>query len=181
MRKLPGMRDGTSGLEVQKLQESHERIINLSAMGMSQRDIAIEVGCSSDKIRYTVNGRLGSDKLEEIQEAAEIETIDIARNIHEVAEKAIRLMDEVVSGDCEEASIKERLDIAKQVLHMDGFAPVAKQVLDVNISNMEKLGLENIKNRAERLRLLRKPEEEKMIEGDFKLINSNSGDMPEGL
>ncbi len=177
---LPRLRDGTSRVEIERLQESHEHIIRLATMGMNPLDIAREVGCTNDKVSYTLRGELGSAKLEILQTAADVETIDIARNIHFVAEKAIKLMDEVVSGTNEEASIKDRLDVAKEVLRMDGFAPVTKQIIDVTTSNADKIGLETIRDRAQTLRLLNSPNP-KVIEADFKAVDSAKGDMPEGL
>lgn len=180
---VPKLRDTTSGHELQKLQVSHEKIVALTAMGMSRKDVATEIDCSVDKVGYVINGAIGGAKLEEIKAAAQLETVDIARNIHQVAEKAIKLMDEVVSGENKEAGIKERLDIAKQVLHMDGFAPVQKQIIDVNRTNAEKIGLDQIRERAAQLHLLSKPvPEAKVIEADFTPVhNLDNGEMPEGL
>jgi len=177
---FPTLRDGSCKHELEELQDSHEKIIRLAAMGMTNAEIALDVGCTREKVTYTLRGELGSAKLETLQIAADIETIDIARNIHVVAEKAILLMDEVVSGDVAEATIRDRLDVAKQVLSMDGYSPVSKQIIDVNVSNAEKIGLENIRDRAQKLRLLKSPEPE-IIEADFKKLDSATGDMPEGL
>jgi len=134
----------------ERLWELHREIIRLVLHGHKNVEIAAELGIGASTVSYVRNSPLGRLVLKEMaakrDEVAITKEIDIARRVQEYAPKALALLEEIIEGKQEEASIALRQNTAKHYLGMAGHSPIQKvATLSGSLSRDE---LEELKGRA---------------------------------
>lgn len=150
-RKVDKRRNGDrKTFEVQKMWNSHHEIVRLALLGLKQAEIARKLQISEAMVSYTLNSEVVKDKLAIMQGARDANTVDLARDILELAPKAIkiyeRLLDEGVNGP---PTALHKMT-ADRVLDISGYGPVKRidarhAHLHGHFSTEE---LENIKQRG---------------------------------
>lgn len=96
-------------------QRSHE-IINLTARGFKQCDIAEILNISEACVSMTVNSDLGQKKLAEIREVRDEDAKKTTEKIRILADKALRTYHEIFDNEDGQATLKDRKDVADTVL-----------------------------------------------------------------
>lgn len=125
---LPGIkRDEHSH---KKLTQKHEVILQCHVIGMDHTEIGRQIGLSAHAVTDIVNSELGQARVGQLLQIAEIDTADIATQIHLGAGRAIDFLNEIVSneGDGIGSSKGLRFKAAVEMLRMDGYTPVSRSV-----------------------------------------------------
>lgn len=131
--------------EVKSLWENHHSMLRMLALGRSNTDIAAAHGVTPQTISNLRNSPIARTKLSSLRETLDNEAIDIGTRIQEFAPTALRLLEEVISGEVE-APIAIRAKYASVHLGRAGFGEVHK-VASIN-THLSRDDIELIKLRA---------------------------------
>ena len=162
-----------------ELRKRHDQIIQLHVIALSNKDIADVMGVTERTVQTTLFSDLGKERIRELRELAEIDTVDIATQITIGATRAIQFLNDVVSGtgDGEGVSKGLRYKAAVEMLRMDGYTPITRSI---NINARGVLGQDGVRSLFEKGQALQVYETsieespEDPIEADFKEL------IPEG-
>jgi len=101
--------------EVKQLwQRSHE-IVNLSARGYKNVDIAQILNISPVTVSNTLNGKLGQHKLSEIRQERDEETKKTVEKIRVLTDKALNVYHETFDNESGNATLKDRIAVANTI------------------------------------------------------------------
>jgi predicted transcriptional regulator len=143
----------SAGFELQQLREQHNEILRLKVMGMTQKDIAAQLGVTPMMVNYTLNSELGREKMAHLQDAADLEAIDVSEEIQVAAQKAVKLQHEIISGKHPLATLKLRSDAAKDMLDRAGHSKITKIEGRFSHGYLGEIGVKMIKERAREIGL----------------------------
>jgi predicted transcriptional regulator len=109
------------------LNARHREIIRLRALGMSVREVAAQLEITPQAVVNTCSSELGREKMEELQEAADFDTVNelarIRRLIPEaigVHEQLMKPYEETLDGDLAPIDSNTRLRAAQSLLDRGG-------------------------------------------------------------
>ena len=126
LRSLSPVEDrSTPRWDPRELNERHEEILRLAFTGMRHDQIAIELSMSARHVRDLLDSRIGQAKLADLQAKADVDAIDVSREIQDAAKEAMMHLREVVRGKVE-VSEAVRVKAAMDILDRAGHAPVRK-------------------------------------------------------
>lgn len=111
--------------EIKSLWANHEQMLRLVALGHSNEHIAQTCGVTSQTVSNVRNSPIAKGKLEQLRGALDAEAIDIGARIQEFAPVALRLLEDVISGEVE-APIAIRAKYASVHLGRAGHGEVTK-------------------------------------------------------
>jgi DNA-binding CsgD family transcriptional regulator len=131
--------------EVKSLWENHHSMLRMLALGHSNADIAEAHGVTAQTISNLRNSPVAKTKLHSLRETLDSEAIDIGARINEFAPLALKLLEDVISGEVE-APIAIRAKYASVHLGRAGFGEV-KKIASVN-THLTRDDIELIKMRA---------------------------------
>ena len=129
-----------------KLWEIHHEIARRLSLGEKNRDIANALGITEVMVSYTKNSKLVEDKVDILRASMDADTIDLGVRIKEFAPKALVLLEEIIEGKHDEASIALRARYADRHLDRAGLAPIKK--IAVATGHLSRNDIEEIKRRA---------------------------------
>ena len=135
--------------EIKQLwQRSHE-IINLSARGFSNVQVAEVLGICPETVSATINSELGQRKLSEIRLARDEEAKKVSREIASLTNKALKVYNEIFDDESGQVTLKDKKATADTVmLDLSGHrAPtrIQKHSVHTNLTSEE---LERFKKRG---------------------------------
>ena len=131
--------------EVKSLWQNHEQMLRMVALGHSNEHIAQACGVTAKTVSNVRNSPIAKGKLDQLRQALDAEAIDIGARINEFAPVALKLLEEVISGEVE-APIAIRAKYASVHLGRAGFGEV-KKIASVN-THLTRDDIEAIKMRA---------------------------------
>ena len=120
--------------EIKQLwQRSHE-IVNLSAIGYKNTEIAQILNISPVTVSNTLNGKLGQHKLSEVRQDRDIEAKKTVEKIRVLTNKALNVYHEIFDNESGQATLKDQKAVADTVvLELSGLrAPTKIQSLSVH-------------------------------------------------
>ena len=120
--------------EIKQLwQRSHE-IVNLSAIGYKNKEIAEILNISPVTVSNTLNGKLGQHKLSEIRQDRDIEAKKTVEKIRVLTNKALNVYHEIFDNESGQATLRDQKAVADTVvLELSGLrAPTKVQSLSVH-------------------------------------------------
>lgn len=151
--------------ELPELKAQHHEILRLKLQGMKNVDIAKQLGVTTAMVAYTVNGELGREHLETLSLAADVDSIDVAREIRDASRHAIQFLGKAVRGQVSGLTEKDRLLASQDMLDraghgkiqrvharfdgylsvMDEFKARAREVgiIDTSATSVEQVGLDS--------------------------------------
>lgn len=132
--------------DAKKLTELHHNILRLHMLGYKGREIAEKLGCSTMTVSNALNSSLGRFQTSIIRAELDGTAVEAAKQIRQLAPKAIRLIEEVMDDD--EAPISVRLRAAQDALDRAGFAAVKKVDMRNTSVSLTKDDLESLKQAA---------------------------------
>ena len=102
--------------EIKQLwQRSHE-IVNLSACGYKNKEIAQILNISPVTVSNTLNGELGQAKLSEIRQDRDREAKKTVEKIRVLTDKALNVYHEIFDNESGQASLKDQKAVADTVV-----------------------------------------------------------------
>lgn len=111
-RRLPDPGDKKWHIK-QLWQRSHE-IINLALQGLKNTEIAEMLNIHPQTVSSTLNSELGMQKLSELRAKRDADTIDVAKKVAELSEKALKVYEEIF--DHPQCELKLKMEAANTVL-----------------------------------------------------------------
>ena len=132
--------------EISHMTERHHEIARRLLLGQGNKEIASAMGITPQMVSIVRNSGCVREKLTTMSGARDLDSVDLAKEIRELAPKALQVMEEIM--DDTSAPKHVRLAAARDMLDRAGFAPVKK--LDVNSSHvvLSATDIEAMKKRA---------------------------------
>ena len=130
-----------------ELGEAHREIVRLYALGAPMHDIAEQMDCSRHHVRYIVNSPLGLMMRKELSDRRDDAVVDIGATLARLCPKAVELMNDVMVGEVDGASLSLRVRVCESVLDRVGYGRVTKtqnQNLNTSLSAEDILNLQTL-------------------------------------
>jgi hypothetical protein len=135
---------------VENIWDSHREIVRLAVTGMKQCDIAKTMNITPEMVSYTMNSPIVKRELDIARGARDVDAIDVAKRIQEVAPEALT----VLEGLLKTANDAIKFRTAADILDRAGHAAV-KTLRTENLSvHLNKEDLDEIKQRAREIGLV---------------------------
>ena len=132
-----------------ELGEAHREIIRMHTLGAAIHEIAEEMGCSRHHVRYVLNSPLAMEMRKELQQRRDDECVDVTARLAKLCPKAMDVMEGVLDGEVEGASLSLRVRVCESILDRAGFGKITKtqnQNLNASLTAEDIL---NLQRRAE--------------------------------
>lgn len=152
---------GDRQYEISRMWEVHHEIVRLASCGAKQVDIAAILNVTPEMVSYTLNSSIVKRQLDLLRAARDVESIDIAKRIQEIALVAVEKMAELVGQDENKAV---QLSASKDILDRAGHGAIKKMQVDGRLMHFTPDDLEEIKARAKELARENKMLDEQTIE-----------------
>jgi hypothetical protein len=110
--------------QVQKIWHSHHEIMRLMLMGWKQKDIARYLNVSEAMVSYTANSELVKRQMAIMQDARDIDAIDVADEIRKLAPICLEKLAEIMKSETTKDALV--VDVAQDLLDRAGYSPVKK-------------------------------------------------------
>jgi len=136
--------------EIKQLwQRSHE-IVNLSACGYKNKEIAQILNISPVTVSNTLNGELGQHKLSEIRQDRDRDAKKTVEKIRVLTDKALNVYHEIFDNESGNATVKDQIAVANTVtLELSGLrVPTKVQSHSVH-TTLSKDEIESFKKRGQ--------------------------------
>lgn len=131
--------------EVKNVWEHHQQMLRLVALGHSNNAVAEATGVTPQTISNLRNSPIAQPRLEHFRKELDREAIDIGAKITAFAPTALRLLEDIITGEVE-APIAIRAKYASAHLGRAGYAEIRK-VASIN-THLTRDDIEAIKQRA---------------------------------
>lgn len=145
--------------QIKNMWEQHHEIVRLALLGMKPADIARKLGFTSVMVSYTLNSPIVKEKLSIMRAARDADSIDIARDILELAPKAVELYEKLLEEGVNGTATSLHKSTADRVLEISGYGPVKRIQADhrhahahftpEELENVKKQGREAAKEAGE--------------------------------
>ena len=136
--------------EVGEIHQMHHEVIQRIFLGMRNVEIAQELGVSEQIISQIKNSQVVRERLDIMRGAAQADTVDLGKEIMELAPRALDLVREAIDGEAGDLGVKEQLKCAERLLDRAGFAGT-KTVVGIHAHQHNHFtpdDIEDIKRRA---------------------------------
>jgi len=134
----------SGGYELKKLRERHQIILRLAALGLTNKEIAQQLGVTEAMVGYTVNSELGQQKLAVLRGQAELSTIDILGMYEESAPIMVDLLEQIALSPAEKTA--DRIRAAENILGGAGYGK--RERIDIHHHGVTDDEIEEAKRRA---------------------------------
>ena len=136
--------------EITQLWSIHHEICRFALLGMKHIDIANHLQISPVTVSYVMRSSIVKRQMSQLQAVRDIDAIDIAKEIQEIAPKAVRKLDELIS--CGNTAIEFKA--ATDVLDRAGHAAVRTLRTENIHAHFSADEIADIKKRAKEVGLL---------------------------
>ena len=135
--------------DLQRLTAEHHTILDLTALGMSRKDVAAAIGCTPEKVAVTKASTLGQQKLTAAAALRAAESVDVLLEVNKLLPKALAVYAEILDDDEGRASMALKKRTADTlVLKVGGYE--APKRLDVRSVNFKAKDLDELRERGMR-------------------------------
>ena len=158
---FPNMPSRKVSNELQTLKSRHNEILRRTALGQSRKDIAADLGVTTQTVSNTTGSQLGQVKLAELNGDKDLETIDITREIKALVPEAVKLLHSTIEGHVPDHPTKVtnvnpglRVKAATELMDRAGFGKISKVEGRFDHGYAGEVGLRVMKDRAREIGLL---------------------------
>lgn len=139
---------GDRSYQISKMWDVHHEIVRLASCGAKQVDIAAILNVTPEMVSYTLNSSIVKRQLELLRSARDVESMDVAKRIQEIALVAVEKMAELVEQEDNKAV---QLSASRDILDRAGHGAVKKMQVDGRMMHFTPEDLAEIKARAKEL------------------------------
>lgn len=127
---LPALSRPQEKDQLRRLQAKHQLMIRLHLEGATATEIATQLSVTPKTVLSCLHSDIGLEKIQQLQEIAEIDALDVAKMISRGAVKGAKLLAEMAAGEGqgENATLNQRFKAGLELLKMEGFTPVTRTV-----------------------------------------------------
>jgi len=147
--KQDGRRVDERQYTLKEIQDSHREIARLLVMGMKHVDIAHELGVTPAMVSYTANSPVVIREIENMRAARDLDAIDVAKRIQEIAPAALNMLEDLMEKGADET----RRKIAESILDRAGHGAVKNVNVYNSRTHLSKDDIIDIQARAKRIGL----------------------------
>ena len=109
--------------QIKQLWERQHEILRRVLLGQKQVDIARDMRISPVTVSNTLNSELAQEKLTVMMAERDASTIDLSRQIKEIAPKALEIIKDALNSNTL-LGAKDRVKVAQDMLDRAGYSPV---------------------------------------------------------
>lgn len=122
--------------DITQLWQSNHEIINLTARGFKQTEVADILNISISTVKRTLNSELGMLKMSEIRLERDAEAKRVSEKIRVITNKALKVYHEIFDDESGECGLKDKGEFAKHFLNdMSGLrAPTKVQSVSAHFT-----------------------------------------------
>lgn len=136
--------------QIEQMWSVHHEIVRLAIIGMKHVDIANHLGISPVMVSYTLRSPIVQERLKNMEAARDIDAIDVAKEIQELAPKAVKVLEKLL----DEGTENNQLRAAQDILDRSGHAAV-RLIKTENIhAHFSADEIEDMKKRAREVGLI---------------------------
>lgn len=139
-----GGRKAPSRYELQKVKNKHRRIAEDVVLGGKDKDIAAKHGVTPQMVAYTRESALVQQYLGFMEGAIQADTLELAREIRELAPYALRVMETIMLNPSTDNKL--RAGLAQDILDRAGHGAVKQMA--VAHGHLSAADIDDIKKRA---------------------------------
>ena len=140
-----------------KLTDKNLMVIRMAHAGMATKEIAEATGFAERTVTALLASDLGGAHRAKLNFRTDGDTVDIKARIEDLQEKALDVLEQVISGK-EECSVALKVKTAQNILDRGGNCRVTKVEGKFDHGYMGRVGIELIKSRAKELGLVEEAE-----------------------
>lgn len=129
---------------VETIWDRHREIMRLAVQGMKQTDIAAEMGISEVMVSYTLNSPIVKQQMDVMRGARDIDAIDVAKRIQEVAPQALTVLEGLLTTANDAIKFRTATDILDRAGHA-AVKTIRTQNTSIHLNSED---IEDIKQRA---------------------------------
>jgi len=139
---------GNKTWQVGELWDLHHEIMRYLLLGFNNTEIAEKVGVTPEHVSSIRNSRVVEDRMALLQAARDADTIDVARDIRNMAPESLSLLKSVIRGEQKDATIGLRVKVAESNLSRSGYDPPKRFQGELAVAHLTGEDIEELKNRA---------------------------------
>ncbi len=132
--------------DIKQLWDSHQEILRLLVLGKNNQQVAEELGITPQTVSNVRNSPLARERLQELQNGRDAETTQIHKRVQQFVPVALKLLEDIIEGKREDASIGLQARTAENYLGRAGHGTIQKIVS--HSSTLSRDDIEAIKERA---------------------------------
>ena len=136
--------------QIEQMWDLHHEVCRLALIGMKQVDIASHLGVSPVMVSYTLRSPIVRRQMDAMQADRNLEAIDVAQEIKDLAPKAVQVLEEMMNGDLPNLKLKAATDILDRAGHA-AVKTLRTENLHAHFTSEE---IQDIKRRAKEVGLL---------------------------
>ena len=136
--------------QIEQMWDLHHEVCRLALIGMKQVDIAAHLGVSPVMVSYTLRSPIVRRQMDAMQADRNLEAIDVAQEIKNLAPKAVQVLEEMMNGDLPNLKLKAATDILDRAGHA-AVKTLRTENLHAHFTSEE---IQDIKRRAKEVGLL---------------------------
>jgi len=106
-----------------EIQEGHHEVLRLVVLGYKDTEISKIVGMTPDHIGCIRRSPIAQDKIEIMRGARDADTVDLIKEIQDLAPKALDTLRGVMDSTDPEIKVSQKIKVAESILDRAGFAP----------------------------------------------------------
>tara|TARA_R100000808_G_C2135763_1_gene144122 strand:+ start:350 stop:829 length:480 start_codon:yes stop_codon:yes gene_type:complete len=143
MAKLP---TNKRKYQLKEMWDRHHEINRRLLLGQKSKEIAKELGITEATVSYTKNSKLAQKELNIMKVARDADTIDVARQIREIAPQALEVLENIMNDEETAETLKAK--VATDLLDRAGYSPPKKVIGAIAHQHFSKEDISKIKQRA---------------------------------
>ena len=140
---------------LQHMWERHHQMKRLFVMGLTNKEIAEQVGLSESRVSIIRHSPAFASELDKLSAQADMHTLDVQAELGREALKSYQLLSRVRDGELTQ-DVKVRVQVAQDLLNRAGYSGIQKHA----VAHLDVEAIERIKQMA------RPASSEQMIEAD---------------
>jgi len=134
---------------IQTIWDAHREILRLAVTGMKSVDIAAALNVTPVMVSYTLNSPIAKRELENLRAARDLDAVDVAKRIQEIAPVALQTLEELLCNGNETTKFRTATDLLDRAGHA-AVRTLRTESLSVHLT---KADIDEIKSRAKEIGL----------------------------
>jgi len=134
---------------IQTMWDTHREILRLAVTGMKHVDIASHLGITPVMVSYTLNSPIAKREIENLRAARDLDAVDVAKRIQEIAPIALQTLEDLLCGGTETTKFRTATDLLDRAGHA-AVHTLRTESISVHLTRDD---IDDIKNRAKEIGL----------------------------
>lgn len=134
--------------EVSEMSELHHEITRRLLMGQKSVEIAEQLGCHKQTVSNVKNSKVVQDKLAVMRGARDANSVDVAREIQEIAPKALENLRQIIEDETGEVPLHMKAKESNNLLDRAGYGAKQQNEHRHIHAHLDKQQIDEIKKRA---------------------------------